>query len=256
MKSNITDDKKFLGTFIRVIISIFKWLCLILFVLNIGLTISLFVMILMEGANIPNDLIVTMLGYLSYLNETQILDFVVQIGKVRVVVAGLGYGIASSITYGLAYNIMDKFQNIFKSIISGEMFTKENVKILNNTLPLTCLLAFAQPVIISIIIATLHVFQLSDINVSGITFIIATFILKLTFESGYDLASKNTLINRELSDVKAQESENQIAELKRQLALKKSHQNEAPKKNNLQATETKAKKNPTKKRYTKKATTK
>ena len=123
MKSEEIDDKRILGTFISVIISIFKWLCLILFVLNVGLTIGLLIMLIMKGDNMPNDLIVTMMGYLSYLNKFQILEYINKLGKVRVIMAGLGYGLASSITYGLAYNIVGKFQKIFKSIITGEMYT-------------------------------------------------------------------------------------------------------------------------------------
>lgn len=249
MKSEEIDDKRILGTFISVIISIFKWLCLILFVLNIGLTIGLLVMVLMKGADMSNDLIVTMMSYISYLNEYQILGFINRIGKVRVVMAGLGYGIASSITYGLAYNIVGRFQKIFKSIITGEMYTKENVKILNDALPLTCIFAFAQPVIVYVIVETSHVFQLADINVSGIAFIMATYILKLTFEKGYELAEANIVYDKKLSDMKAKESEAKMAELKKELAEKK-------KNTTKKSTEEKTKKTTTKKSTTKKTTTK
>ena len=245
MKSEEIDDKRILGTFISVIISIFKWLCLILFVLNVGLTIGLLIMLIMKGDNMPNDLIVTMMGYLSYLNKFQILEYINKLGKVRVIMAGLGYGLASSITYGLAYNIVGKFQKIFKSIITGEMYTKENVKILNDALPLTCIFAFAQPVIIYVIVETSHIFQLADINVSGIAFIMATYILKLTFEKGYELAEENVLYDKKLSDMKAKESEEQIAKLKKELVEKKnaakktSKKTETPKKNAAKKTTTK-----------------
>ncbi len=251
MKSEEIDDKRVLGTFISVIISIFKWLCLILFVLNIGLTIGLFVMALMKGTAMSNELIVTMMRYLSYLNEAQILGFISRIGKVRVIIAGLGYGIASAITYGLAYNIVGKFQNIFKSIITGEMYTKENVKTLNDALPLTCIFAFAQPVIIYVIVETSHVFQLSDINISGIAFIMATYILKLTFEKGYELAEANIAYDKKISDIKAKEGEAKMAELKKELAEKKAKAKTPTKK----STDTKEKKT-TKKTTTKKTTTK
>lgn len=249
MKSEEIDDKRIIGTFISIIISIFKWLCLILFVLNIGLTIGLLIMLLMKGTNMSNDLIVTMMRYLSYLNETQILGFISRIGKIRVIMAGLGYGIASSITYGLAYNIVGKFQKIFKSIITGDMYTKENVKILNDALPLTCIFAFAQPVIIYVIVETSHVFQLADINVSGIAFIMATYILKLTFEKGYELAEENIVYDKKLSDMKAKESEAKISELKKELAEKKK---KAANKNK----ETTPKKTTSKKTTTKKITVK
>ena len=250
MKSEEIDDKRIIGTFISVIISVFKWLCLILFVLNIGLTIGLFIMFLMKGTNMSNDLIVTMMGYISYLNEAQILGFITRIGTARVVMAGLGYGIASSITYGLAYNIVGKFQKIFKSIITGEMYTKENVKILNDALPLTCIFAFAQPVIIYVIVETSHIFQLADINVSGIAFIMATYILKLTFEKGHELAEANIVYDKKLSDIKAKESEVKMAEIKKELAEKK-------KKTTNKTTESTTKKaSSTKKTTTKKTTTK
>ncbi len=256
MYSEEIDDKKILGTFIGVVISAFKWLCLIFFVLNIGLTIGLLVMALMKGANMSNDLIVTMIGYLTYLKEAQILGFISRIGKVRVIVAGLGYGLAASITYGLSYTIVGKFQKIFKSIMTGDMYTKENVKILNDALPLTCILAFAQPVLIYIIVETTHMFQLADINVSGISFIMATYILKLTFEKGYELAEKNVKYDKELSDIKAKESEKKITELKKELAEKKTTKKATPKKTASKKTETKAKTSTTKTRTSKKTTTK
>lgn len=250
MKSEEIDDKKVLGTFISVIISVFKWLCLILFVLNIGLTIGLLIMALMKGTGMSNELIVTMMRYLSYLNEAQILGFISRIGKVRVIISGLGYGIASSITYGLAYNLVGKFQSIFKSIITGDMYTKENVKTLTDALPLTCIFAFAQPVIIYVIVETSHVFQLSDINISGIAFIMATYILKLTFEKGYELAEANIAYDKKISDIKAKESEVKMAELKKELAEKKANAKKTTKKS------TTTEKKTTKKTTTKKTTTK
>lgn len=256
MYSEEIDDKKILGTFIGVVIAIFKWICLIFFVLNIGLTIGLLVMVLMKGVDMSNDLIVTMLGYISYLKETQILTFISRIGKVRVIVAGLGYGIATSITYGLSYVIVGKFQKIFKSIMTGDMYTKENVKDLNDALPLTCILAFAQPVLIYIIVETTNMFQLSDINVSGISFIMATYILKLTFEKGYELAEKNVKYDKELSDIKAHESEVKIAEIKKGLAEKKASKEANEKKEIVKKTASKPKKTTTAKKTTKKTTTK
>lgn len=256
MYSEEIDDKKILGTFIGVIISVFKWICLIFFVLNIGLTIGLLVMMLMKGTNMPDDLIVTMLSYLSYLKEAQILAFITRLGKVKVIVAGLGYGIATSITYGLTYLIVGKFQKIFKSIITGEMYTKENVKALNDALPLTVILAFAQPVLIYIIVETTHMFQLADINVSGISFIMATYILKLTFEKGYELAEKNVKYDKELSDIKARESEVKIAEIKKGLAEKKAAKTTTTKKTTTKKAESKPKTTATKTRTTKKTTTK
>lgn len=256
MYSEEIDDKKILGSFIGVIISVFKWLCLILFVLNIGLTIGLGVMSLMKGTDMSNDLIVTMMGYLTYLKEAQILGFISRIGKVRVIMAGLGYGLATSISYGLSYVVVSKFQSIFKSIISGDMYTKENVKILNDALPLTCILAFAQPVIIYIIVETTHIFQLADINVSGISFIMATYILKLTFEKGYELAEKNIKYDKELSDMKAKESEIKIAELKKELAEKKAAKKETPKKTTTKKETTKTKTATKAKTTNKKTTTK
>lgn len=256
MYSEEIDDKKILGSFIGVIISVFKWLCLILFVLNIGLTIGLVVMALMKGADMSNDLIVTMMGYLTYLKEAQILGFISRIGKVRVIIAGIGYGLATSISYGLSYVVVGKFQSIFKSILTGDMYTKENVKTLNDALPLTCILAFAQPVIIYIIVETTHIFQLADINVSGISFIIATYILKLTFEKGYELAEKNIKYDKELSDMKAKESELKIEELKKELAEKKAAKKEQTKKTTAKKTETKPKTGTTKAKSTKKTATK
>lgn len=255
MKSEEIDDKKIIGSFIGAIIAAFKWLFLILFVLNIGLTIALIIMALMKGSDMSDDLIVTMMSYITYLKEVKILEFISRIGKVRVIMAGLGYGIATSITYGLSYNIVNKFQRIFKSIISGEMYTKENVKALNDALPLTCILAFAQPVIIYVIVETTHIFQLADINVSGITFIMATYILKLTFEKGYELAEANVIYDKELSDIKARESEAKIVELKRELAEKKVRTTDATKKAPTKVAEPKAKKTINKKAK-KKTTTK
>ncbi|MDE6292152.1 MAG: hypothetical protein K2L98_00565, partial [Bacilli bacterium] len=217
--------------------------------------IGLIVMTLMKGTDMSNDLIVTMMSYITYLKSSQIISFINRVGKVRVIMAGLGYGIASSITFGLAYNIVSKFQNIFKSIITGEMYTKENVKILNEALPLTCIFAFAQPVIIYVIVETTHIFQLADINVSGIAFIMATYILKLTFEKGYELAEANIVYDKELSDIKAKESEAKMAEIKKELAEKKANATKTSKKS-TETTAKKPKKAQPKKTTAKKATTK
>lgn len=216
-KNDDAYEKRIVSTFINVLLSIFKWLCLGVCVVNAGLTIGLLVMGLLNGENLANTLLSKMFNIMTFYTETEALALVDKVGKIDMLVAGVGYGFLTSLTYGLIYSLTSKFKVLFKDIVDGNMFTKENLKMINDAIPMTILVAFAPPVIMYSIIYSTNIFSYENIEVSGIIFIFIAFILKLIFEKGVELEKKNIKYDKELSDFKARESELKLSALKEKI---------------------------------------
>lgn len=247
-KSDEAYEKNLVCNVINIVITIIKWLFLSVCVINAGLTIGLLVMVLVKGNSLPNTLLATMVNFMTSYSETEILALIQQLGSVKVIVAGVGYGFITSLTYGLLYNLVARFKILFASVVDGNMFTKENVKLINDALPLTLIVAFAQPVVMYCIIYATKVFGYEDINVSGITYIFVAYFLKLIFERGFEVEKKSIKYDKELSDYKAREGENKISALKKEIEAKETKKTtkKTTKKEEKETTTKKAKKTATK----------
>lgn len=236
-------EKNLIGNFIKILIYTLRWLCLALGVINAGLLIGLAVILLVYGSDVSNEIVAKMMELLTYKTAEDALELIAVQGMVKTIVASFAYGLALTLNYAIEYLLLNNFTKLLKSIIDGNMFTKENIKMIYDSLPLSVILAFAQPVIIFVTIYSTNIFDYADINVSGIVFICVIYILKLIFEKGYELSIMNEKYNRQLSDMKVRESELKIEAIKKEAEIKESEQ---PKKKTA----------PKKRRYPKKTTNK
>lgn len=198
-------EKNLVCFFIKFLLYVFKWLCLVFAVFTAGITIGLLLMYLIRGNDIPNLTLAQMVSYLCSYSSGEALTMIGVVGKVKMIVAGCGIGFASALTYALLYTIGSRFITIFDSIIDGNMFTKENVRLINESLPLTFFIAFLSPVIMFCIISSTDVFNFADVNVSGVIYICIGYVLKLIFEYGYSLERKLVKADKTISDYKSKE---------------------------------------------------
>lgn len=219
-RKNDTFEKGLITSFIYFLLYVFKWLCLGMCVISVALTIGIIVLGIISGNDLSNAVLSKMMEYISGMSEPTTLKYIVDVGTVKVIIAAAAYGFMSSISYGIMYNLVAKFKLLLDSIISGEMYTLDNVKLLNQAVPLALILAFGPPVILYCTIESTGVFTHSDINVSGIIYLCIAYLLKLIFEKGYEVSRANVKYDKELSDVKAQETELKMEALKQQVELK------------------------------------
>lgn len=219
-RMNDNFEKGLITSFIYFLLYVFKWLCLGMCVISAALTIGIIVLGLISGNDLSNAVLTKMMEYISGMAEADTLKYIMDVGTIKTIIAAAAYGFMTSLSYGIMYNLVCKFKVILDSIITGEMYTLDNVKLLNKAVPLALLLAFAPPVILYCTIESTGVFSHTDINVSGIIYLCVAYILKLLFEKGYEVSRNNLKMDKVLSDVKAQEAELKIETLKQQVELK------------------------------------
>lgn len=242
MKKDIDAyEKNLMGNFIKILVYTLRWLSLALCVINVGLIIGLLVMLLIKGTNMSNEILSKMVNLITYMSEEEALTLISTQGMVKTIVATLAYGLSLSINYGVQYVLLNNFIKLLKTIIDGDMYTRENVKMINDSIPLSIILAFAQPVIIFVTIYSTGIFNYDDINVSGVAYICVAYLLKLIFEKGHELNRKNDRYNKEISDIKAREAELKIETIKKEAEIKelKSQKKKAPAKVEKKETKTK-----------------
>ena len=213
-------EKNLASVFINFLLYVFKWLCLGMCVVYAAFTIGLVIMSLFSGGELANVVLTKMMGYISGMDSETTLNLIQSVGKVRVIVATCGYGFIATLVYGIAYNLESKFKTLLDSIFNGEMYTKKNVDLINGAIPYTLIIAFAPAVILYVIIEMTGVFEMSDINVSGIIYVVIAYILKLMFEKGYQIERENNRHEKQLSDIKAREEELKMETLKKEAELK------------------------------------
>lgn len=229
-------DVKFMSTFIKIIAIAFKWVCLINCVLCAGFSIGLLVMYMVKGNDLPPSMLSAMVSSITKFKVQEVSGLVENFGMAKLLVATLGYGFAVCVYYGCLHSLVSKFLKIFESIIGGDMFTKENVAIINNSVLQSIIVAFVIPLTICCVSSSTGILSLSDINVSGILYIFVVYIAKLVFTSGYELKESNNKNIREITNIKAEYAEEKIKNIKettRKPATKKSATKKVTKKTTL-----------------------
>lgn len=226
-------DVKFMSLFIKCIAFIFRWVCLINCILCAGFTIGLLVMYIVEGNNLSISILSSMVGAITKLTTTEVIDLVEAFGIPKMMIAAVSYGFANIVFYGLLHSLITKFTHIFNTIIDGNMFNKENIDIINGAVLQSIIIAFVRPLMIYAIYLSTKIFSITDIDASAVVYIIIVYVAKLVFTKGYELAESNNLKLKEISDIKARQNEEKIAVIRelseKQENLSKDHKKKAKK---------------------------
>lgn len=232
-------DIKIMSMLIKGMAFIFRWVCLINCILYAGFTVGLLVMYIVKGNNISISLLSSMVESITKFKMTEVIDLVEAFGIPKMMIAATAYGFAHTVFYGLLHSLITKFNTIFNTILEGNMFTKENLDIINGCLLQTFVIAFVRPLMIYAIYSSTKIFDLTDMDVSAIVYVLVIYIAKLVFTKGYELAESNNLKLKEISDIKARENEEKMAvikELSEKSETKRKNVKKQPKKVTKKAT--------------------
>lgn len=230
MKKEDAYEKGLVSVLIYMILFIMKWLCLILGVIFAAVSIALAVMSLIKGADLPTSFLSKLVAFIGGFETDYVINAIEDLGAVKVEVAGIGYSFALSLIYCLSYVLISKFIKLYYSIFKGDMFTKENITLINGAIPISIIAAFAPAVIIYCIAEVIGVFTYQDIIIYGVLYICISYILKLIFEKGYENEMKNSRYDKQIANLKAQENELKMEVIKKEAELKAKKEKKTTKK--------------------------
>lgn len=219
-KENFFDEKHIMLTFIKILIEVFKWLCLSVCVVFAGLTASFVLLALVKGNDVSSPAIVRLFTYITWMGDDVTLNSLHSQGLLKFVIAGTAAGATTSFTYGLYYVLLGKLRRLYDSIVDGEMFTKENVDLINESIQFALLAAFTQPVLMYATVYSTGIFDDSIINISGIVYVAVACFLKLIFEKGYATQKKVSKTEKMVADAKAVYGELKMEVLAKEVELK------------------------------------
>ena len=216
MKKVSYENKVILG-FIDFILFVLKWLALCGCVIYSALTIGFSIMSLIEHTSDISNFFVSMVSAITSYTFSDASVLISQIGKNNALIGTICLGIAVSINYGLIYTISSKFKILFNSFSLGNLYTKDNLELMDKIIPKTLLLAIILPVVKFFVVISVGMLDFTNINLFGFVFVFISMILKMLIESGYDLKVQLEKKNLELSNLKASETEEKIENIKQQI---------------------------------------
>ena len=227
---NVSYENKLVLSFIDFVLFIMKWISLSICVVISALTIGLLIMNLIENASTPSNFFISMVSAITSYSFADASTVIGLIGKTKALIGTVGLGFAVSVNYALLYMITTDFRVVFKSFANGNIYTKDNILILERIIPKTLLLAFFLPVIKFFLVISVGMLDFADVNVSGLLFVFIAVIIKMLLENGYNLSKELDKKDLELSDLKASKTEEVIADMKKDLKVEKVEEKKTHKK--------------------------
>ncbi len=213
-----TNTRKIVYYTGNTILFLLKYFCLLLFIFSLGMTLGLTIFSIVKGDNMPNTLIANMVNHITGNDVKEVLEAIVRFGKTDTIVAACGLGFADAITYLLLFFVIGGYSKIFKSLIADNVYTKENFEIIKESVPLSMILLFTQPIIITIIRDLSHINDsFGAYNFIGIPFVIISVLLYLVIDKGLSLENKIRLYERKLAKVEQEKQEAEIMALEKQV---------------------------------------
>ena len=211
-------EKKTIYYIGNVIIALIKYFCLLLFILTAGKTLGLTVFSLTKGDAMPNTLIATMISHITGNDIQEILEAIIRYGKIDTIVSACGIGFANSITYILLFFVLGGYKKLYKSLILDNIYTKENLEILKESVPLTMILLFTQPIVVTVIRDLIKINNnFGSYNFIGIPFVIISILLYIVIDKGLLLETKIQAYERKLSKVEEEKQEAEILALEKRV---------------------------------------
>jgi hypothetical protein len=220
-KMNEAERKKIFLTG-NVLLHIIKWIVLIFAVLSAGLTIGLIVTTVIYGNSITVDNIILFTSFLLPYNNTEVNTFVTLYGMQKVLIASLGFSIASVINKILLYALIVKSIQLFEAITIGDVFDKKTINLSSDIISISFMATFLMPIILFIISTTTSLFNdlFLSVDFSGLFFLVGALIINIILTRGESLVRANNKYDRTIDDYKANIDELKIQSIKREAELK------------------------------------
>lgn len=218
---NESERKKIFVTG-NILLQIVKWIVLIFAVLTAGLTIGLIVTTVLYGNNITVDNIKLFTSFLLPYSDTEVKTFVTLYGMEKVLIASLGYSVASVISKILLYALMVKSIKLFEAITIGDAFSKKTVSLSGEIISISFMATFLMPIILFIISTTTSLFNdlFLSVDFSGLFFLVGALVVNIILTRGESIVRVNNKYDRTIDDYKADIDELKIQSIKREAELK------------------------------------
>ena len=218
---NESERKKIFVTG-NILLQIVKWIVLIFAVLTAGLTIGLIVTTVLYGNNITVDNIKLFTSFLLPYSDVEVKTFVTLYGMEKVLIASLGYSVASVISKILLYALMVKSIKLFEAITIGDVFSKKTVSLSGEIISISFMATFLMPIILFIISTTTSLFNdlFLSVDFSGLFFLVGALVVNIILTRGESVVRVNNKYDRTIDDYKADIDELKIQSIKREAELK------------------------------------
>ena len=218
---NESERKKIFVTG-NILLQIVKWIVLIFAVLTAGLTIGLIVTTVLYGNNITVDNIKLFTSFLLPYSDVEVKTFVTLYGMEKVLIASLGYSVASVISKILLYALMVKSIKLFEAITIGDVFSKKTVSLSGEIISISFMATFLMPIILFIISTTTSLFNdlFLSVDFSGLFFLVGALVVNIILTRGESIVRVNNKYDRTIDDYKADIDELKIQSIKREAELK------------------------------------
>ncbi|MCR5224386.1 MAG: hypothetical protein K6C11_04490 [Bacilli bacterium] len=218
---NESERKKIFVTG-NILLQIVKWIVLIFAVLTAGLTIGLIVTTVLYGNNITIDNIKLFTSFLLPYSDVEVKTFVTLYGMEKVLIASLGYSVASVISKILLYALMVKSIKLFEAITIGDVFSKKTVSLSGEIISISFMATFLMPIILFIISTTTSLFNdlFLSVDFSGLFFLVGALVVNIILTRGESVVRVNNKYDRTIDDYKADIDELKIQSIKREAELK------------------------------------
>lgn len=219
MKSVSYENKVVLG-FIDFILFIVKWLALCLCVIYTALTIGLVVMNIIENSPEASTFFLSMVSSITTYSFNEASVVVNNIGKMHLLIGTIGLGVIFSLNYLLLYMISTRAIKLFKSFSIGDIYSKENLTLVDKIIAFALIYAFLLPIVKYFFMIFIGMPDFANSSSIGLIFIILAVIVKMLLESGYNIQVKLNRVTLELSDIKASEEEKNVENIKSEVKQK------------------------------------
>lgn len=215
MKKEVEYEYKMTNYAIKGIAYVLRWLFLIAAIVNVAFVVAIIVISIFKLETVDNiNMISQLMAFMTHYDIIEINELLRDLGLIKVVTGGIAIGLTHVINFIVLYVLASNFITVFSSFDKETMFTKENVNIVNSSVPFAFILTFTQPVIVFVTSFATGLYDSSDINVSGLGVLIIAYVLKILFNKGYEVSLKKDKVTKELSEQKAEFEEAKMKALK------------------------------------------
>lgn len=218
---NVSYENKVVLSFIDFILFILKWLSLCACVIYTALTIGFAIMNLVEHTSEISNFFVSMVSAVTGYSFNEASVLISRVGKVNALIGTLFLGTAVSLNNGFIYMISTRLKTLFNSFTAGNLYTKENLELMDQVIPLSLLLAIVLPIVKFFVVISVGMLDFTSISLFGFIFLFVSMVLKMLIESGYDLKVQLEKKSLELSNLKVEETDKRIETLKEQIKAEK-----------------------------------
>ena len=220
-EKSVFNEKNFMQALLNAFISIFKWIELALCVFTSGVVVSFLIIYILKGDTVSHVMLNRLFSLSTFMFGDEVATYLTDYGIDRFAAVCFFYGATRAFVFGLKYAVIKNLQQLTDSFTSeSKLFTKENLELIDASIPYTFFIALTPPIIVYLLSEIVGIISETDADMGGLIFVLFAFFVKLVFEKGYEETKKLTKTDRLLNDAKAIYSELKMEVIAKDAQLK------------------------------------